>query len=93
MVYSYDFGDNWEHNIELVQVLEDYDYELPYLLEANGQTPPEDVGGIGGFLEFRKIMLDKDNPDYEAKKEWSRYWTLELREWKSRPGVIHIWWM
>lgn len=69
-----------------------YDGELPYLLEAKGQTPPEDVGGVGGFIEFRKIMLDKDNPNHEAAKEWVKFWTPELGEWKSRPQVINIWW-
>jgi hypothetical protein len=92
MVYTYDFGDNWEHHIELVRVIEEYDDELPYLLEAKGQTPPEDVGGTGGFLEFRKIMLDKDHPGHEEAKLWSRYWKPELSEWKSRPRVIDIWW-
>jgi hypothetical protein len=92
MVYKYDFGDNWEHVIELVQVIEEYDGELPYLLEAKGQTPPEDVGGVGGFVEFRKIMMDKDHPDHQEAKEWSRFWTPELSEWESRPRVINIWW-
>jgi hypothetical protein len=57
MFYTYDMGDNWEHIIQLVRVIEEYDGELPYLLEANGQTPPEDVGGVGGFISFREIML------------------------------------
>ncbi|VDN48366.1 conserved protein of unknown function [Petrocella atlantisensis] len=92
MVYTYDFGDNWKHDIELVQVIEEYDGELPYLIEAKGQTPPEGVGGIGGFVEFREIMLDKDNPNYEETKNWSRLWTPELSEWKSRPRVIDVWW-
>ncbi len=91
MVYTYDFGDNWEHDIELIQVINEYDGELPYLLEAKGQTPPEDVGGIGGFVEFRKIMLDMNDPKYQETKEWSRYWTPELSEWSLRPRVIKIW--
>jgi hypothetical protein len=91
MVYTYDFGDNWEHDIELVQVINEYDGELPYLLEAKGQTPPEDVGGIGGFVEFRKIMLDMNDPKYQETKEWSRYWSPELSEWQLRPRVIKIW--
>lgn len=90
MVYTYDFGDNWKHDIELVQVIEEYDGELPYLLESKGQTPPEDVGGVGGFVEFRKIMLDVNDPNHEEIKVWSRYWTPELGEWKSRPDVINI---
>ena len=92
MIYTYDFGDNWIHDIELVQVIEEYDAELPYLIEAKGQTPPEDVGGTGGFHEFRKIMLDKDHPRHEEIKLWSRYWKPELSEWESRPKVINIWW-
>jgi len=92
MVYTYDFGDDWIHDIELVQVIEEYDGELPYLLEAKGQTPPEDVGGIGGFLEFRKIMLEVNDPNHEETKVWSRYWTTELSEWNRKSRVINIWW-
>lgn len=90
ILYTYDMGDNWKHIIQLVRVIEEHDGELPYLLEASGQTPPEDVGGVGGFVSFREIMLNPEHPEYAEMKEWSRYWTLELREWKSKPKVIHI---
>lgn len=90
MVYTYDMGDNWEHEIQLVRVIEEHDKESPYLLEACGQTPPEDVGGIGGFMIFREIMLDPSHPEYIEMKEWAKYWTLELSDWRSRPRVIHI---
>lgn len=43
MLYTYDMGDNWEHEIQLICVIEDRDKESPYLLEASGQTPPADV--------------------------------------------------
>jgi hypothetical protein len=92
MVYTYDFGDDWEHDIELLQVIEEYDGELPYLLEVKGQTPPEDVGGVGGFLEFRKIMMDKDHPEYEETEVWSGNWEPELWEWEKRPKLIDIFW-
>ena len=90
MLYTYDMGDSWEHIIQLVQVIEEYDGELPYLLEASGQTPPEDVGGVGGFISFREIMLNPEHPEYAEMKEWSRYWTPELKEWERKPKVIHI---
>jgi len=90
MFYTYDMGDNWEHIIQLVRVIEEYDGELPYLLEASGQTPPEDVGGVGGFVSFREIMLNTEHPEYAEMKEWSRYWTPELREWERKSKVIHI---
>ena len=90
MRYTYDLGDNWEHEIQLVRVIEEYDKESPYLLEAKGQTPPEDVGGIGGFINFREIMLNPGHPEYKAMREWAKYWTVELYEWQSRPGVIRV---
>lgn len=90
MLYTYDMGDNWEHDIQLTRVIEDYDQESPYLLEANGQTPPEDVGGVGGFVSFREVMLNPAHPEYEEFKAWAGYWTTELSGWQSRPRVIHL---
>ena len=85
MIYTYDMGDNWEHEIQLIRVIEEYDKESPYLLEASSQTPPEDVGGVGGFISFRDIMLNHSHPEYEEMKEWAKYWTPELGDWESRP--------
>ena len=90
MRYTYDPGDNWEHEIQLVRVIEDYDKESPYLLEAKGQTPPEDAGGTRGFINFREIMLNPGHPEYKAMRDWAKYWTVELHEWQSRPGVIRV---
>ena len=28
--------------------------------------------------------------EYAEIKEWSRYWTPELRDWKRKPRVVHI---
>jgi len=89
MIYTYDMGDNWEHTIEFVRVIEEHNEESPYLLEAVGQTPPGDVGGVGGFIDFREIMLDPNHLDYTETKEWAGYWSLELREWDTKPKVIH----
>ena len=88
MIYTYDMGDNWEHEIQLVRVIEEHDKESPYLMEASGQTPPEDVGGIGGFVNFREIMMNPNHPEYIKMKEWAKFWTTELSDWKSRPRVI-----
>lgn len=89
VIYTYDMGDGWEHQIELVHVLEDYDQESPFLVEASGQTPPEDVGGVGGYVKFREIMLDPGHPEYPAMKAWAGYWSLELTDYDKRPRVIH----
>jgi hypothetical protein len=90
MTYTYDMGDFWEHDIKLIRVIDGYDKESPYLIEAKGQTPPEDVGGVGGFMDFYEIMMNPKHPDYKKTKEWAGYWTLELSEWRRQPHVIHL---
>lgn len=90
ILYTYDMGDNWEHEIQLVRVIDEYDQESPYLLEASGQTPPDDVGGVGGFVEFHKIMLDPGHSEYREMKEWARYWTPELSDWEKSARVIQV---
>ena len=60
------------------------------MLETSGQTPPEDVGGVGGFVSFREIMLNLNHPEYDEMKEWAKYWTIELADWKSSPRVIDV---
>lgn len=90
MIYTYDFGDSWEHSIDLVRVIDHYHEETPYLLEVKGQSPPADVGGVPGFVEFHDIMLNPKHPEHEQMIEWSGYWSLELRDWESRPQVISI---
>src|SRR5690625_3221942 len=89
IIYTYDFGDDWRHEIKLLRVIEEHDKESPYLLEASGQTPPEDVGGVGGFLEFREIMMNPDHPRYEEMRAWARFWSPELSGWQKRPRVIY----
>lgn len=66
--------------------------EVAFVRNISRQTPAEDVGGVGGFVSFREIMLNPDHPENMEMKEWSRYWSPELREWNSRPKAIHTWW-
>lgn len=91
IIYTYDMSDNWEHSIEFIREIDEHNEESPFLLSAKGKTPPEDVGGVPGFLEFREIMLDESHPEYASLKEWSDYWSPELWEYDSIPRVIKYW--
>lgn len=90
LTYTYDMGDNWEHKIELVREIDNHHEESPYLLEADGQAPPEDVGGVPGFIDFHAIMLDPKHPDHKQMKEWAGYWSLELSDWETKPKLIFV---
>ena len=70
--YNYDFGDNWQHYIEVVEIIEDYDKNYPVCLQGKGNAPPEDVGGESGYEEFLEIIADNDHPDHEGMVAWGR---------------------
>ncbi|MFK5937965.1 MAG: plasmid pRiA4b ORF-3 family protein [Sulfurimonas sp.] len=70
-LYIYDFGDHWEHEIVLERSFKPEEgKKYPLCIEAQGNTPPEDVGGVWGFEDFKKIMQDKNHPEYLEMKEW-----------------------
>jgi len=70
--YVYDFGDNWEHIIEVEEIIGDYDKNHPICLEGEGSSPPEDVGGDYGFEEFLKIIEDSNHPQHERMLKWGK---------------------
>jgi hypothetical protein len=90
MRYTYDMGDSWEHEIRLLRVIDAYDQESPRQLEAIGQHPPEDVGGVPVFLNFRAVVANPKDPDYQEMKAWARFWTPELSAWQKKPRAIHV---
>ena len=71
-LYTYDFGDDWVHEILLEKVNADSHDRFPVLLESNGERPPEDVGGPGGFEEYMRVVSDPGSPDYESVVEWAK---------------------
>ncbi len=72
MVYEYDFGDGWEHDIVLEAAGEATDEQAsPRVLAGKGACPPEDVGGIGGYYELLEAIRDPTHPDHLDMLEWA----------------------
>lgn len=65
IVYHYDLGDYWTHNVVFEGYIEDYPVDEVKCMEVHGDTPPEDVGGESGYEEYLDIIKDKSNPRYE----------------------------
>jgi hypothetical protein len=70
-MYTYDFGDDWEHSILLEKRLP-ADPSMPYPVCTGGQRagPPEDCGGIGGFYDLLDAMSDPNHPRHEEMRDW-----------------------
>ncbi|MHA6252783.1 plasmid pRiA4b ORF-3 family protein [Oceanobacillus sp. CAU 1775] len=69
--YRYDYGDDWEIEITLEDIVEDYYFGYPRLLDGGGDAPPEDVGGMHGYNEFLKVYKDKNHPDHKSTVAWA----------------------
>ena len=69
--YTYDFGDDWEHVIEVEKILpaEEGVY-YPVCLKGAKAAPPEDVGGLWGYYNLLEIQSNPDNPEYDDMMEW-----------------------
>lgn len=71
LVYMYDFGDSWMHDLKVEKVMEPKPGQrYPVCIEGRRATPPEDVGGIWGYEEYVEAMVDPDHPEHEDYLEW-----------------------
>jgi hypothetical protein len=69
--YVYDFGDDWEHLIEIETIAEgDPSTKYPRFVEGARRGPPEDVGGIPGYCNFVAAIIDPRHRDHREVLEW-----------------------
>jgi hypothetical protein len=69
--YQYDYGDNWEHDITLEKILPiDEKKKYPICVAGKMNCPPEDCGGIWGYLNMLKILKKPDHEEYDTYIEW-----------------------
>lgn len=69
--YVYDFGDNWEHAIQIVKIYEVHDpKEMLKLLAGSKAAPPEDIGGIPGYEYLKEVLSDPKHVEYAHMLEW-----------------------
>lgn len=81
ILYRYDFGDGWQFIIQLDDMVNDYYFGYPTLLDGAEIAPPEDVGGIPGFYNFLETYRDKNHPEHEEMKAWAD--ALGFREYDA----------
>ncbi len=69
--YVYDFGDNWDHRIQVEKTLAaDPLFTLPFCVGGACAAPPGDCGGVPGYAEFVRVMADPNDPEHENLAEW-----------------------
>ncbi len=70
-LYEYDFGDGWDHEILVEKILpNDTGLEHALCLKGRRACPPEDVGGVWGYVSFLEAISNPDHPEHEELLEW-----------------------
>jgi hypothetical protein len=71
LIYEYDFGDGWEHVIEVQNILEpETGVKYPICLAGKKACPPEDCGGVWGYYEMLAAIADPKQEEHEDMLEW-----------------------
>jgi hypothetical protein len=69
--FTYDFGDNWEHTVQVEKTLPpEPKVRYPRCLDGKRACPPEDCGGTPGYEDFLEAIRDPDHEEHEEMLEW-----------------------
>jgi hypothetical protein len=70
--YTYDFGDDWEHEVVVEKDLGgDSGRERPLCLAGKRHRPPEDCGGPHGYHDFLDAINNPRHAEHRAMLEWT----------------------
>ena len=70
-VYTYDFGDSWEHRIVVEKHLApEPGRAYPACLTGERHGPPEDCGGIPGFYNLLEAIGNPGHEEHDELLDW-----------------------
>lgn len=70
LIYEYDFGDGWEHEVLVEKLLPGVTDKVVTCLDGARAGPPEDCGSIPGYENLVEAMADPKHPEREELLEW-----------------------
>jgi hypothetical protein len=71
LIYEYDFGDSWEHELLVEKILPlEAGQPYPVCLTGKRACPPEDCGGIWGYASLLEAIRDPEHPEHEEMVDW-----------------------
>ena len=86
MTFVYDFGDNWRHTVKVLDCQEYGKEEKQQirLLDGKNACPPNDVGGINGYKEMLRTIME----DPDSDEAWEYYmWLGSKWDEKFFPAI------
>lgn len=71
-IYEYDFGDGWEHEVQLEKELpaDPAAGHTPRCTAGERACPPEDCGGPHGYLALIAAIQNPGHPEHAEYRDW-----------------------
>ena len=70
ILYEYDFGDGWEHELLVEKILPAEGKIVPVCLKGARACPPEDCGGPWGYENLLEVLKNPEDGEYASWKKW-----------------------
>jgi hypothetical protein len=71
LIYEYDFGDGWTHEIVVQKILPpDPQTKHAVCLDGKNACPPEDCGGIRGYYRLLKVISNPNHEEHQEMLDW-----------------------
>jgi hypothetical protein len=99
MLWEYDFGDGWEHDV-VVEAIEARrpDMVYPLCIDGTRAGPPEDCGGPWGYAELLEAIADPTHENHHERIEWlggefdpEHFDVDEITEAMQSPRPLDYW--
>ncbi|WP_410624952.1 plasmid pRiA4b ORF-3 family protein [Amycolatopsis sp. cmx-8-4] len=69
--YTYDFGDDWEHDITVEEaIVAEPGMSYPLCVTGQGVCPPEDAGGWPGYARLVQVLTDPGHEEHQDMLDW-----------------------
>jgi len=90
--YRYDFGDGWQLDILIEDVLPvEAAAGPPRCLAGARAFPHEDAGGVGGYEMLLEALADPEHEEHDSYRDWAGDWhpeAFDLEEVNRRLGRL-----
>lgn len=71
LIYTYDMGDDWHHEVKVEKVAAPVGgAKYPRCTGGARACPPEDCGGLPGYMNLLEALADPKNEQHEELSEW-----------------------
>jgi hypothetical protein len=91
-LYQYDFGDDWRHEVELIEVVTSAEHFTRRLVAGERAFPREDCGGPPGYEDCRAVARGSSPThidDADELKRWLGDWDPDQFDLESTRALFN----